>query len=60
MPETAGELDLAAPAFPVGFPHKHKGFRTRFVWVPGLSPWDLLCSYADLGHLEQKSTAVHS
>lgn len=23
-------------------------------WEPGLSPWDLLHSYAELNHLEQK------
>lgn len=32
--ETAGELDFAASAFRVGFPHKHKGFCT---WTVGFS-----------------------
>lgn len=48
-PETAGELDFAAPAFPVGFPHTQAvGLSGCLDWVPGiccavvlnLSLWD--------------------
>lgn len=34
MPQAAGELDFAAPAFPVGFPCKQKSFHT---WAVGFS-----------------------